>query len=266
MEQIMNQTIPFNFDSSVVRVVMQSDEPWFVGKDVAEALGYSNTRDALSKHVGEEDKLTVANHDAQKILNDAMTRSVVLINESGMYALVFGSKLPSANTFKRWVTSEVLPSIRKTGSYTKPMSKLEMLAQMANEMVRIDQQAGEALSLVHQANESIDEVKSQIEGLADKLDGYKVADKVPKHLASAVRIRSLSPYYLSDKAIKEIFRANLSSKDFNVETSYGIQTCAHYSISEGLTLLDRINEERTQVSREFWTHPKVPFKFKWQVS
>ena len=81
----------------------------FVGKDVATALGYSNTRDALSKHVDAEDKGTVAIRDT------AYETRVTLINESGLYALILSSRLPQAKAFKRWVTSEVLPQIRQTG-------------------------------------------------------------------------------------------------------------------------------------------------------
>ena len=83
----------------------------FVGKDVATALGYSNTRDALSKHVDSEDKGTVAIRDT------AYETRVVLINESGLYSLILSSRLPQAKAFKRWVTAEVLPQIRKTGGY-----------------------------------------------------------------------------------------------------------------------------------------------------
>jgi len=90
-------------------------EPWFVGKDVATALGYSNPRDALAKHVDSEDKNTVANRDGTSG-NPNMT----VINESGLYSLILSSKLPTAKQFKRWVTSEVLPSIRKTGQYINP--------------------------------------------------------------------------------------------------------------------------------------------------
>ena len=95
-----------------IRTIVIDDEPWFVGKDVATALGYSNVRDALAKHVDAEDKNTVAIRDGIQG-NPNMT----VINESGVYALVFGSKLPTARAFKRWVTHEVLPAIRKTGSY-----------------------------------------------------------------------------------------------------------------------------------------------------
>ena len=90
----------------------EKGETFFVGKDVAEALGYSNTRDALSKHVDQEDKDAVAICDA--IGRDQKT---LFINESGLYSLILSSKLPQAKVFKHWVTSEVLPQIRKTGGY-----------------------------------------------------------------------------------------------------------------------------------------------------
>ncbi len=87
-------------------------EPWFVGKDVAEALGYSNSRKALLDHVDEEDK-GVTKRDTL-----GGKQPITIINESGLYSLILSSKLPSAKEFKRWVTSEVLPQIRKTGGYT----------------------------------------------------------------------------------------------------------------------------------------------------
>lgn len=94
-----------------VRTVTIDNEPWFVGKDVAAALGYSDTFGALKKHVSDEDK--------QNCQNDSFEtpRGMTVINESGLYALIFGSKLESAKRFKHWVTSEVLPEIRKTGGY-----------------------------------------------------------------------------------------------------------------------------------------------------
>ena len=98
-----------------MRSIQIDGEPWFVGKDVAAALGYENTRDALSRHVDDEDKNTVVIHDGIQ-----GNPNMVIINESGVYALIFGSKLDSAKRFKHWVTHEVLPSIRKTGSYTLP--------------------------------------------------------------------------------------------------------------------------------------------------
>lgn len=98
-----------------IRTVEIDGEPWLVGKDVAVALGYTNPRDALRKHVDNEDRNTVAVHDGIKG-NPNMT----IINESGLYSLILSSKLPGAKKFKRWVTAEVLPSIRKTGGYMAP--------------------------------------------------------------------------------------------------------------------------------------------------
>ena len=97
-----------------VRTVEIDGEPWFVGKDVAEALGYSNTRKALADHVDGEDKTDGVT------IRDSIGREQkpVIINESGLYCLILSSKLPGAKEFKRWVTSEVIPSIRKTGGYT----------------------------------------------------------------------------------------------------------------------------------------------------
>lgn len=97
-----------------IRAVEQNGEPWFVAKDIAERLGYSNTRDAVSKHVDPED----VKRDGVAI-RDAIGRDQIhtIINESGLYSLVLSSKLPNAKKFKRWVTSEVLPAIRRTGGY-----------------------------------------------------------------------------------------------------------------------------------------------------
>lgn len=108
----MNEIQNFNFEGNKVRTVLINDEPYFVGKDIADVLGYSNTRDALYKHVDEEDKDSVAIHDGKK-----GNPNQVVINESGMYSLVLSSKLPSARKFKRWVTSEVLPTIKRYGAY-----------------------------------------------------------------------------------------------------------------------------------------------------
>lgn len=102
-----------------IRVVEIDGEPWMVGKDVATALGYHNPRDALAKHVDDEDK-GVAKCDTL-----GGTQEMTIINESGLYSLVLSSKLPDAKKFRRWVTSEVLPSIRKHGAYIAPMAKQE---------------------------------------------------------------------------------------------------------------------------------------------
>ena len=114
----MNELRIFNnADFGDIRTVEQDGGIWFVGKDVAEALGYSNPSNAVISHVDDEDKLRT------QIKYAGQNREVSIINESGLYSLVLSSKLPSAKAFKRWITSEVIPSIRKTGSYNKPQKQ-----------------------------------------------------------------------------------------------------------------------------------------------
>ena len=103
----------------------EKGETFFVGKDVAEALGYKNPPKAVRDHVDEEDKL------GERIVLSGQYRDVVIINESGLYALILSSKLPQAKAFKRWVTSEVLPQIRKTGRYELAPHELRLLGEKA---------------------------------------------------------------------------------------------------------------------------------------
>ncbi|EVT07999.1 BRO family protein, partial [Staphylococcus aureus] len=114
----------FNFEELPVRTLEVDGEPYFIGKDVADILGYANGRDALSKHVDAEDKLT------SQIATAGQNRNVTIINESGLYSLIFSSKLENAKRFKRWVTSEVLPTLRKTGAYQVPSDPMQALRLM----------------------------------------------------------------------------------------------------------------------------------------
>ena len=141
----MNEITVFNNDEfGSIRTVTIENEPWFVGKDVAEVLGYQNGSRDINRHVDDEDKLCT------KIEYAGQKREVTIINESGLYSLILSSKLPNAKKFKRWVTSEVLPSIRKIGSYGKPMSQLEiaqyyinLLIEQERKMKALEAQQGE---------------------------------------------------------------------------------------------------------------------------
>lgn len=117
----MNLEVFKNDNFGQIRSLIIDNEPYFVGKDIANALGYKNTRDAVSNHVDKDDKTEVAVHDGRQ------NRNMTIINESGLYSLILSSKLPQAKSFKKWVTSEVLPTIRKTGSYVKPKTTMELL-------------------------------------------------------------------------------------------------------------------------------------------
>lgn len=138
----MNELKNFTFEDQQIRVLTIEGEPWFVGKDVAEVLGYSNSRKAIADHVDSEDK------GVTKCYTLGGTQKLTVINESGLYSLILGSKLPTAKKFKHWVTSEVLPTIRKHGAYmtdakaaaivTDKGSLADLLQQAAEQLKRKD--------------------------------------------------------------------------------------------------------------------------------
>lgn len=123
----MNDIMTFtNKEFGTMHSIIKNNEPWFMGKDAADALKYTNTPKAIRDHVDGEDKLT------ERIVLSGQKREVIFINESGLYSLILSSKLPTAKKFKHWVTSEVLPAIRKTGGYipvNPGMSDMEVLAR-----------------------------------------------------------------------------------------------------------------------------------------
>lgn len=146
-----------NDEFGEVRTIIIEGEPWFVGKDVAMTLGYGNTKDALARHVDSEDRMDGV------VIPDPIGRpqKPVLINESGVYSLILSSKLPNAKHFKRWVTSEILPAIRKNGfyalnddaliQYIAPNADLQTLAYMRT-----------ALGTIHELNRQLEEAKPKV--------------------------------------------------------------------------------------------------------
>lgn len=148
-----------------VRTVNIDGDPWLVGKDVAAALGYSNTKDALASHVDAEDKSILQR--SENATFEIPTRGLTIINESGLYSLVLSSKLPTAKKFKRWVTSEILPTIRKTGGYQKPLSQLEILQGSINQLV----EQNKRLSRVEMKQEEQDRQMSHINTSIEVLNG-----------------------------------------------------------------------------------------------
>ena len=120
----------FNFESSPVRVIEIDNEPWFVGKDVAKVLGYSNPQKALRDHVDEEDSR------GERIVTPSGIQTTKVINESGLYSLILSSRLPTAKKFKRWVTSVVLPSIRKHGKFATEKT-IDQMLEDPDSMIRV---------------------------------------------------------------------------------------------------------------------------------
>lgn len=158
-----NLQIFSNSEFGKIRTITKDDETYFVGKDVAKALGFTNPRDAIATHVFDEDK------GVDTIDTLGGKQSMTVINESGVYALVFGSRLESAKRFKHWVTSEVLPSIRKTGSYSKPLT--------TSEQIRLLAQGNTELT------ERVDKVEDKITSIEEETPLYGCEiEEVQKHV------------------------------------------------------------------------------------
>lgn len=158
----MNQMTPFNFEGSQVRTVMVDDKPYLVGNDVSQALGYTDYRHAIANHVNEEDKLRV------QIDHAGQNRQMTVINESGVYDLIFDASRQGKNAdirrkateFRHWVTNDVLPSIRKTGTYSTDNT---LTAQRTKrlEIMEANKQTRKATALYDIAMEVSDERAKQ---------------------------------------------------------------------------------------------------------
>lgn len=154
MEQIQ---VFKNEEFGEIRTVVIDNEPWFVGIEVAKALGYAVPKTATAKHVDKDDM-----HSTQ-IGYQGKMREMVVINESGLYSLIFGSKLESAKKFKKWVTSEVLPSIRRTGNYISPKSPMELL-ELHYEAIK-------------EVNTKVDTLEERVNDLADGMPAFNCDTK-----------------------------------------------------------------------------------------
>ena len=182
----------WSYENSEIRTVEKDGEPWFVGKDVAAVLGYSNTRDALAKHVDDEDKNTVVIRDG--IQGNPNT---IVINESGLYSLVLSSKLPNAKKFKRWVTSDVLPSIRKHGAYMTDQT-LEQALTSPDFLIQLATQLKEEKEARLKAEQKTIEQEKTIEVLKPKAD---YTDMILKNNSLVTITQIAKDYGMSGKAM-----------------------------------------------------------------
>lgn len=201
----MNKLQIFNSEEfGDIRTVTIDNEPWFVGKDVATALGYKNTADAIGKHIDTDDKLT------SQIAIAGQRRDVVVINESGVYALIFGSKLESAKRFKHWVTSEVLPTIRKTGSYQKPMTLEEQLRIVAKGTLEVKEE-------IRKVNEDLQEFKKDMPLLA--LECQKITKAKNQKVVPLLGGKD-SPAYKDNSIRQQVY----SDIDAQLRREFGVNT------------------------------------------
>ena len=187
----MNEVTEFkNYEFGTLRQIDIDDVPWFVGKDVATALGYTNPSKAIRDHVYDEDKLT------EQIVRSGQARNVILINESGLYSLILSSKLESARRFKRWITREVLPQIRRTGRYSVP-TKAEMPVKDYNYWINLPADSDDYRRLLEQERARIGATEARKRARAQAKWEYKEF-----HAGSPLLIGdSVQGYTLTDEAV-----------------------------------------------------------------
>lgn len=181
-----------------VRTVTIEGEPWFVGKDVAGILGYGNTRDAILSHVDEEDRRVI--QKSENATFEIPNRGMSLVNESGLYSLILGSKLESAKRFKHWVTSEVLPSIRKHSAYLTP-EKVEEFLLNPDTIIRL------ATDLKNEREARI-AAETKIREQAPKVAFAEAVEKTKEniHVAEMARALSKKGFVISQNRLFSILR------------------------------------------------------------
>lgn len=207
----MNELQIFNNEEfGTVRTVTIDNEPWFVGKDVAEALGYKNTRQALATNVMDEDK------GVHSVDTPSGIQQMTIINESGLYALIFGSKLESAKRFKHWVTSEVLPSIRKTGSYDHFSPEMKAILMHDKKLVKMDERVTDL-----ENNMTIDYGQQQV--LGDAVN-HSVLDVLGGKESEAYKKIGKKVFAECNRDLKHFFhvnaRNNVPKKRFDEAVEY----------------------------------------------
>lgn len=243
----MNEIQIFNNpEFGEIRTVMIEGEPWFVGKDVCRALGYADTYSGVRKNVDAEDKRGCP------VGSTSGTQEMIVINESGLYSLIFGSKLESAKKFKKWVTSEVLPSIRKNGSYGNQLPKNPMeLLELHYEAIRHVDNKVDALA------EDLEQFKQELPLFG--IDEDKIVTAVRRKGTECLGGKDSNAYKtksIHDKVFRDIYRE--VKRQFGITGTYkqlkrnqcdmAVQVVESYTLP--IFLADQISDCNAQISIE----------------
>lgn len=167
----MNQVMPFNFQSQDVRAVIgENGEPWFIAKDVCDILGYENSRDTIQKHC----KYPKLLKSSESLLLEIGPRGMTIINEADLYRLVIRSTKPAAQKFEQWVMEEVLPSIRKKGSFTAGTSKFDVLIAALQGMKELEEKQNRQLAIQAEQQKQLDSLSEKVNQTAGGTGYYSI--------------------------------------------------------------------------------------------
>lgn len=230
---MQNELMVFqNQEFGEVRTLLIYDEPWFVGKDIAGILGYKDTSDAIKRHVENEDKLSRCFTDS------GQNRNMYIINESGLYSLILSSKLPNAKKFKKWVTSEVLPSIRKHGAYLTP-EKVEEVLLNPDTIIKIAQNLKEEQEKRRQLEIENNELKPKANYCEQVLQSEK----------AVVTTQIAKDYGMSPQALNSILHE--LGVQYKVDGQWVLYSkYQDKGYTKSCTVIDRFGEPRMQTK---WT-------------
>ena len=216
-----------NPDFGDVRTIVIDGEPWFVGNDCAKALGYKNLYNGVNKNVDDEDRRVSPVESASGI------QQTTIINESGLYSLIFGSKLDSAKKFKRWVTSEVLPSLRKTGTYGAPKTIPQQIQLLAQGNVELNQR-------VDTLTERMDKIEMDLPVLP--LEADQITEAVRRKGVSTMGGKQSAAY--QDRSLRQKVYNNIYA---NLEYNFGVKSYKAIRRSQCDRAVQIINEWKPPV-------------------
>lgn len=244
--------IPFDFNGRQVRVIVdEHGDPWFVGKDVCDFLGYVNASDAIARHC----KGVVKRYP---LATPGGTQETRVISEPDMLRLIVNSQLPAALSFEQWVFEDVLPQIRKTGGYQRPMTQAELIAASANQLVAIERQQAaqqEALERVEQRVEQVETLRF--------LTARPAAFESISHIRERINKRHGLPAWVIDLVMRELNRSPMPFA--MVKSERAEEGAKPYPIwpTAGVTrLFDQFVAECQRVTAERATHPEIADRFK----
>lgn len=246
---------PFDFNGRRVRVIVDEyGEPWLIAMEVAEILGYSDAYE-MTKRLDNDEK---ANRQIAGLGSPVGGRGVTTINEPGLYTAVIGSSKPEAKAFKRWVTHDVLPQIRKTGGYQRPMTQAELIAASANQLVAIERQQAVHQQALQRVEHRVEQVEN-LRFLTSRPTGFESIS----HIRERINKRHGLPPWVVDLVMRELSRSPMPFAMVQSERAEeGAKPYPIWPTAAVTRLFDQFVTECQRVTAERATHPEIADRFK----